>query len=191
MCGENPGGVASRQAVVGSPPRVWGKLDQFRKLVGFPRFTPTCVGKTSGSYPLLQVQVVHPHVCGENVNLENERLSFDGSPPRVWGKLELGNNYMEGHRFTPTCVGKTTLPISLGQHVAVHPHVCGENITTYLGADPFYGSPPRVWGKHQRFVKSHCVSRFTPTCVGKTFAFLKPIPPRVVHPHVCGENCPT
>ena len=73
--------------------------------------------------------------------------------------------------------------------VTVHPHVCGENAVAYL--------------------TTRNVTRFTPTCVGKTctareiWAKVTGSPPRVwgkrivilwsviplpVHPHVCGEN---
>ena len=94
--------------IIGSPPRVWGKLyhhlDHQRGQSVHPhvcgenattdlstalgtRFTPTCVGKTPRA-----------RLVGRSVN---------GSPPRVWGKRR------EWRLRLPGC--------------AVHPHVCGEN----------------------------------------------------------------
>jgi len=133
---------------------------------------------------------VHPHVRGEY---------GEGDPHSI-----------HGHRFTPTCVGKTSKNARSG----VMPS----------------GSPPRAWGRHQVVpavwrqptVHPHVRGedyglreveevrlRFTPTCVGKTSAarlMLFPScgsPPRAwgrrplalrtddlraVHPHVRGED---
>ena len=89
----------------------------------------------------------------------------------MWGRLRFSSDVVIVLRFTPTCVGKTTVsPFS----------------------DPvFVGSPPRVWG---RLYSSVCLAiqiRFTPTCVGKTWFDHSIIPWAKVHPHVCGEDIVT
>ena len=50
---------------------------------------------------------VHPHVCGENVNIRADELSDGGTPPRVWGKPGTSMEIHTLARYTPTCVGKT------------------------------------------------------------------------------------
>ena len=133
------------------------------------RYTPTCVGKTSGQAPgdgasantpprvwgkrkwqLLKwsTRTVHPHVCGENRLRER--------------------NQRRDRRYTPTCVGKTTLVKLSAMLCTVHPHVCGEN--GYSGNLWVWeaGTPPRVWGKLALEEYPKDWIRYTPTCVGKT-----------------------
>ncbi len=154
--------------------------------------------------------MVHPHVCGENLQRLRCRPGSQGTPPRVWGKRRLQELEEDKERYTPTCVGKTNttlaiirlfpgtpprvwgklkMPIAIEGNVEVHPHVCGEN-------------QPQV-------PQDTSLVRYTPTCVGKTAALAPSAsakigtPPRVwgkltgililnahkeVHPHVCGEN---
>ena len=52
---------------------------------------------------------VHPHVCGENIQSQNQKQNHIGTPPRVWGKLSGGEPLLFEGRYTPTCVGKTHL----------------------------------------------------------------------------------
>ena len=113
---------------------------------------------------------------------------MSGSPPRVWGKQCTHIVYFAEHRFTPTCVGKTSQRIVAPSLHSVHPHVCGENRVDIKHGFCFYGSPPRVWGKLPLSLIVIALSRFTPTCVGKTP--LRTWNPKycAVHPHVCGEN---
>ena len=89
MCGENYLRYFSTLAPDGTPPRVWGKLTP--EIDGFSAmgYTPTCVGKTFGTYGIFTKFQVHPHVCGENVYLDGFTRSLAGTPPRVWGKLSF------------------------------------------------------------------------------------------------------
>ncbi len=134
------------------------------------RFTPTCVGNTSSPSPVCAHCAVHPHVCGEYDFLRAHHGRTLGSPPRVWGILQIDNQNGLGGRFTPTCVGNTFSRLS--------------PLTIYLG------SPPRVWGI-LRFAKYFvCNRRFTPTCVGNTTLRVAAAVAASVHPHVCGEYYP-
>ena len=115
-----------------------------------PRFTPTCVGKTHTSFTkevgsnsvhphvcgenvrvrdvTLENRQVHPHVCGENFLITFQSLTYRPVHPHVCGENALPLLIVAVKpRFTPTCVGKTDLP--LGSAVLDR------------------GSPPRVWGK--------------------------------------------
>ncbi len=53
-----------------------------------------------------------------------------GSPPRVWGKLAVPDNFSDDYQD--------------------HPHVCGENVNSNSAPSRAKGSPPRVWGKRIR-----------------------------------------
>ena len=142
--------------------------------------------------------------------LTTSRQTRCGSPPRVWGNLGLaelrsaahavhphvcgeiqraGASHRDSHRFTPTCVGKSSAKSpaatlaygspprvwgnrqtvsSLTVASAVHPHVCGEIGVGMLSKMPHDGSPPRVWGNLSGTMADAAGDRFTPTCVGKS-----------------------
>ena len=150
---------------------------------------------------------VHPHVCGEYVEIVGGCGRYRGSPPRVWGIHVRPIADCPYLRFTPTCVGNTwqfSLPYILN---AVHPHVCGEYYVTDYDTDErggsphvcgeytrldyscvyLSGSPPRVWGIQLNLNGLTRLQRFTPTCVGNTSPMMFGGVSFAVHPHVCGE----
>ena len=200
--------MSSQRSRAGSPPRVWGKRLQARLSWLVFRFTPTRVGKTPCSPPILETSSVHPHACGENRREEWRAAVGVGSPPRVWGKRNGSRRMAAGGRFTPTRVGKTHVgpypchiirftPTRVGKTVgcgsmirctSVHPHACGENCSTPRSPRGGSGSPPRVWGKRDCFSIAALLHRFTPTRVGKTRAPACARARCAVHPHACGEN---
>ena len=94
---------------------------------------------------------------------------------------------MNWKRFTPTCVGNTEPRGHLDTAESVHPHVCGEYVSTVTFTAHAVGSPPRVWGIRFTLHLTTRPSRFTPTCVGNTPPGSPPPRLRTVHPHVCGE----
>ena len=115
--------------------------------VALHRFIPTCVGNTQvesehasfkyGSSPRVWGipqpwtdsdlhSTVHPHVCGEYLNVNAIEFMIGGSSPRVWG--------------IPHAAGVTNLKL------AVHPHVCGEYAVSKCNHETHSGSSPRVWG---------------------------------------------
>ena len=107
VCGENILAPVTASALIGSPPRVWGKHIVNNAIETAQRFTPTCVGKTQKpTWKSLSIPV-HPHVCGENIDAIEQKEKKVGSPPRVWGKLWQPLQAIVAARFTPTCVGKT------------------------------------------------------------------------------------
>ena len=110
---------------------------------------------------------VHPHVCGDIYPTKVGSGECFGSPPRVWGHRQRGNqnqhgmtvhphvcgdivhltsDHIQSIRFTPTCVGTSLMPRFRLRHQ--------------------YGSPPRVWGHHKAADLAENIVRFTPTCVG-------------------------
>ncbi len=70
------------------------------------RFIPTCVGSAKEVPGTFVTSSVHPHVCGERVDIIHILGYFIGSSPRVWGARAT---------VSPDTVSSP-----------VHPHVCGE-----------------------------------------------------------------
>ncbi len=148
---------------------MWGTLIILYFLPLLARFIPTCVGNTAGQTAFHNEYPVHPHVCGEHLELDALGAHRGGSSPRVWGTRLLLLLYSYGFRFIPTCVGNTELKRLLSSTCSVHPHVCGEH---FLGDVIFHsdpGSSPRVWGTLFSALSVFLRRRFIPTCVGNTF----------------------
>ena len=113
---------------------------------------------------------VHPHVCGELLNITRGR------------RVTI--------RFIPTCVGNSSRSRDGSRLSSVHPHVCGELPAPFVYVPREYGSSPRVWGTHIFTYQITHVIRFIPTCVGNSGLGGPPLAPVTVHPHVCGELSP-
>ena len=128
-----------------------------------------------------------PHACGEY----SERISSSpipcGSPPRVWGILELASEGGWRDGFTPTRVGNTASRSARACLRPVHPHACGEYLNSPSRCRNAIGSPPRVWGIHLFREQHRPLARFTPTRVGNTGGPDAGSGGRAVHPHACGE----
>ena len=149
-------------------PTCVGKTSGSQLLTVCIRFTPTCVGKTTAG-GVYQVAVwVHPHVRGEDVREITRPRVPRGSPPRAWGRRAVYVQMYRFGRFTPTCVGKTGDRRMQPSHTSVHPHVRGEDCTEHDHDHLHLGSPPRAWGRQSGSWNYSQWYRFTPTCVGKT-----------------------
>ncbi len=131
---------------------------------------------------------VHPHVRGGNRGRDMSEVTMLGSPARAWGKRCCGVRQSAGGRFTRTCVGETAVHWSHASYRSVHPHVRGENVARSPNMCLASGSPPRAWGKRDQPGRAEALTRFTPTCVGKTPQACGFPSGSAVHPHVRGEN---
>jgi len=134
-------------ALHGSPPRAWGRPPVVRARAVRERFTPTCVGKTTGSSTEWWNPTVHPHVRGEDSDSRNHEARSPGSPPRAWGRRVRLSRHACIARFTPTCVGKTPSTGHWRSQPPVHPHVRGEDAQWHRLSRHACGSPPRAWGR--------------------------------------------
>ena len=130
----------------------------------------------------------HPHGCGEDRRGNGRLQGIEETPPRVWGR-SLGRTMTRTRpRNTPTGVGKIAFWVHSPGKSKKHPHGCGEDPKLQAYLKPHRETPPRVWGRSQKLLKSPLLSGNTPTGVGKitnhgvvTLGVQK-------HPHGCGED---
>ena len=127
VCGENGMQSTARLMIIGSPPRVRGKLKvKLRRRVK-NRITPACAGKTIAETLGRDAKEDHPRVCGENAFLRSQEADSGGSPPRVRGKPSAFSLVFVIFGITPACAGKTLIHRHVGVECEDHPRVCGEN----------------------------------------------------------------
>ncbi len=126
-CGDDANSPAAASALVGSPPRLWGRL-RLRLTGG--RYCP-----------------VHPHACGDDDRASIIVPSTRGSPPRLWGRCVLEAILFRFNRFTPTPVGTMRTGSDFVSFQSVHPHACGDDSTVVIRFALTCGSPPRLWGR--------------------------------------------
>jgi len=69
----------------GSSPRMWGTRMKDAGAHLHHRFIPTHVGNSSAPGGRGAPASVHPHACGELVQVYSEFHRGDGSSPRMWG----------------------------------------------------------------------------------------------------------
>ena len=106
VCGEKAGPRFLRCCLLGSPPRMRGKV----------RLT------VQGLLPPQD----HPRVCGEKDFVKHCEDFPQGSPPRMRGKDELRQAIAVQHRITPAYAGKSESRPVPALRSMDHPRVCGE-----------------------------------------------------------------
>ena len=106
LCGEKAVGLDHQVDILGSPPRVRGKVRQHlesRQSVGI---TPACAGKRARPSPCRSQSRDHPRACGEKRVGSLASVGLSGSPPRVRGKACRCPPLDTNQRITPACAGK-------------------------------------------------------------------------------------
>ena len=89
VCGEKPVYGGHFCPVLGSPPRVRGKVEDGQKGLDRLRITPACAGKRQLILEISFLNRDHPRVCGEKPKCSFPVECLLGSPPRVRGKVVL------------------------------------------------------------------------------------------------------
>ena len=144
-CGDDSLLSSGFQVRCGSPPRLWGRF--FLSASVWPRS-------------------VHPHACGDDAALACYVPLFAGSPPRLWGRSPPRSSPSSRSRFTPTPVGTIVARDCRHCCAPVHPHACGDDVSSSMRTSTAAGSPPRLWGRSVVFELAPPEARFTPTPVG-------------------------
>ena len=105
----------------------------------------------------------------------------------MWGTLcEFGSVWLR-IRFIPTHVGNSSRISPPGFLRTVHPHACGELISSMNLITLDRGSSPRMWGTLPRNGYAFPLWRFIPTHVGNSWMPISSMNLITVHPHACGE----
>ena len=106
-CGEHYWCQKQELYHLGSSPRMWGTLASESKSSSMRRFIPTHVGNTGHRAGRWTCSSVHPHACGEHIDIAPVAHEYIGSSPRMWGTHAANINPQPYARFIPTHVGNT------------------------------------------------------------------------------------
>ena len=106
-CGENGIDSSKNVNMLGSPPRMRGKLDSQSHNHVPTRITPADAGKTLENRADGARAEDHPRGCGENTERNFDIWQPLGSPPRMRGKHFYGFIANRAYRITPADAGKT------------------------------------------------------------------------------------
>ena len=130
--------------------------------------TPAYAGKREGPKNAQSKVGDHPRVCGEKCIPLTRGHGRQGSPPRMRGKVQLGEIDLQDIWITPAYAGKSGPCPDRVPPAGDHPRVCGE--------------------KHVDALGSVCRLGITPAYAGKSDSYTLPRPLWRDHPRVCGEK---
>ena len=157
-----------RRLPLRSPPRMRGKDFLIQHCLFSQGITPAYAGKSFGSFCFLSFRQDHPRVCGEKQAAVALPQPVLGSPPRMRGKVFIGQVCIAPKGITPAYAGKRDILNFTHDFTGDHPRVCGEK---YMGVPTKVkkpGSPPRVRGKGQAACEVVVEFGITPACAGKS-----------------------
>ena len=95
--------------MMGSPPRMRGKLTAFSLAPVRAGITPAHAGKTEEMEDIYQSFWDHPRACGENLSPDPLPTEIEGSPPRMRGKRGRERYERRADGITPAHAGKTCI----------------------------------------------------------------------------------
>ena len=127
VCGENSPSHFAMVGLVGTSPRMRGKLIGERQVRRYLGNIPAHAGKTIIIGHQTCYQQEHPRACGENRGVEKKTPQVEGTSPRMRGKPAASSSASSAPWNIPAHAGKT---ISRGKRITAgseHPRACGEN----------------------------------------------------------------
>ena len=150
--------------------------------------TPAYAGKRDVTARSAGAAQDHPRVCGEKAEWFRANRYYEGSPPRMRGKVGLPPPFLSMRRITPAYAGKSPKFRNRLDVYKDHPRVCGEKTYRDSPTYPAAGSPPRMRGKASGPGVLSSLSGITPAYAGKS-----PVRELLLivsrdHPRVCGEK---
>ena len=173
---------------MGSPPRMRGKVFPPYSPAWKYRITPAYAGKSSLPFPPRKCCRDHPRVCGEKRARKTSTARWQGSPPRMRGKVEIQLPTGHSRGITPAYAGKSWTRQTKQFVSWDHPRVCGEKRTQAHPAKTGLGSPPRMRGKETPDQGIDQEFGITPAYAGKRECPTEGAPAAGDHPRVCGEK---
>ena len=126
-CGANESCPSNTYPVVGSSPRVRGKLRDGEAQIVRVRIIPARAGQTPDCICCASRYADHPRACGANSGGSGGGGPNPGSSPRVRGKQPVGVNYHYRQRIIPARAGQTCCWSSPACWTPDHPRACGAN----------------------------------------------------------------
>ena len=106
VCGEKSMMSRVLLFMVGSPPRMRGKVKRNKRFQLADGITPAYAGKSGAFLNPAVAQGDHPRVCGEKLKFIAAVFSMWGSPPRMRGKARQPARPHVQPRITPAYAGK-------------------------------------------------------------------------------------
>ena len=114
-CGEKAGSRLWRRELIGSPPRMRGKVICMVSVSGLNGITPAHAGKSSCQCVFQSGCRDHPRACGEKKIIQNCFNIDLGSPPRMRGKAQKDPAELLAERITPAHAGKSDVRFECGE----------------------------------------------------------------------------
>ena len=188
VCGEKNIPLAGNAPLVGSPPRMRGKVCHAPHAGLKVGITPAYAGKSIFIICGSITSKDHPRVCGEKTYYQDSVYTTPGSPPRMRGKVPGVCKNLERVGITPAYAGKSCQFWDCQKGGEDHPRVCGEKFWATLINQPVRGSPPRMRGKASANPRTVAGSRITPAYAGKSDVVHTCLLQARDHPRVCGEK---
>ena len=152
--------------------------------------TPAYAGKREGPKNAQSKVGDHPRVCGEKCIPLTRGHGRQGSPPRMRGKVQLGEIDLQDIWITPAYAGKSGPCPDRVPPAGDHPRVCGEKSQSTSASPRALGSPPRMRGKGVKQSNSRIRMGITPAYAGKRVRPCLTCFAHRDHPRVCGEKGP-
>ena len=150
--------------------------------------TPACAGKRHCPRFRPGKTRDHPRVCGEKCIPLTRGHGRQGSPPRMRGKVQLGEIDLQDIWITPAYAGKSGPCPDRVPPAGDHPRVCGEKSQSTSASPRALGSPPRMRGKGVKQSNSRIRMGITPAYAGKRRRRGLGAAAAGDHPRVCGEK---
>ena len=150
--------------------------------------TPAYAGKREGPKNAQSKVGDHPRVCGEKCIPLTRGHGRQGSPPRMRGKVQLGEIDLQDIWITPAYAGKSGPCPDRVPPAGDHPRVCGEKSQSTSASPRALGSPPRMRGKGVKQSNSRIRMGITPAYAGKSILCRLSLIVGRDHPRVCGEK---
>ena len=126
VCGEKAPRHLALCCILGSPPRMRGKVIVPPSRLWCKGITPAYAGKSYIPNTRVTTTWDHPRVCGEKSQSTSASPRALGSPPRMRGKEEEGELSARKDRITPAYAGKSQTESCGNTGKKDHPRVCGE-----------------------------------------------------------------
>ena len=111
------------------------------------RNTPAYTGKTLETFHQCENRKKHPRVCGEDSTSLDLRSTPSETPPRMRGRLPVGQADRVGQGNTPAYAGKTRGCGGAQECRQKHPRVCGEDPSSSRTNSWPSETPPRMRGR--------------------------------------------